>query len=246
MRAVPELRFSAGLQGVTVMRKILKAVPLFSEFNDIEIDAIAALVSTRQYPRKMLIVQEEETGNFMFIILRGSVKVSSYAADGREAVLCLLGSGSFFGEMALLDSAPRSATVTTMEETELGHIHRADFERLMLQMPQLIRKLLTEMVSRLRRTSAVFGRISTMDVPQRLYNYIHDYCLHSGSPDVNGDVEAKLQTHQLLADQLSTSRETISRAISALKKEKIITPLQGRGRVRVNMHALESLLQDMQ
>jgi len=228
------------------MREILKVVPLFSEFNDVEIDAIAALVSTQKYPKKMLIVQEGEMGNSMFIILRGSVKVSSYAADGREVVLCLLGKGAFFGEMALLDAAPRSATVITMEDTELGHIRRADFERLMLQMPRLTRKLLAEMVSRLRRTSAVFGRISTMDVPQRLYNYIRDYCLRFGSPDANGDVEIKLQTHQLLADQLSTSRETISRAISALKKEEIITPLEGRGRVRVDMHALETLLQDMQ
>jgi len=227
------------------MREILKAVPLFSELNDIEIGAIAALVSTRKHPRKILIVQEGEMGDSMFIILRGSVKVSSYAADGREVILCLLGKGSFFGEMALLDAAPRSATVTTMEETELGHVRRADFERLMLQMPQLTRKLLAEMISRLRRTSAVFGRISTMDVPQRLYNYIRDHCLHSGSPDANGNIEVKLQTHQLLADQLSTSRETISRAISALKKEGIITPLEGRGQVRVDMHALETLLQDM-
>ncbi len=229
-----------------MMREIIKAVPLFSEFNDIEIDAIAALVSTQKYPRKMLIVQEGEMGNSMFIILRGSVKVSSYTPDGREVVLCVLRKGSFFGEMALLDAEPRSATVSTMEDTELGHIRHNDFERLMLQMPQLTRKILTEMVSRLRRTSSVFGRISSMDVPQRLYHYIRDYCLHFGSPDINGDVEVKLQTHQLLADQLSTSRETISRAISALKKEDIITPLEGRGRVRVDMHTLETLLQDMQ
>ncbi len=227
------------------MREILRAVPLFSEFSDTEIDAIAALVSTRRHPGKMLIVQEGEMGDSMFIILKGSVKVSSYTTDGREVVLCLLGKGSFFGEMALLDAAPRSATVTTMEDTELGHIRQTDFARLMLQMPQLTRKLLAEIVGRLRRTSAVFGRISTMDVPQRLYNYIRDHCLHSGSPDVSGNIEVRLQTHQLLADQLSTSRETISRTISALKRKGIITSLKGRGQVRVDMRALETLLQSL-
>jgi len=228
------------------MQKIIKAVPLFSELDDIEIDAIAALVSTQKYPKKMLIVQEGESGDSMFIILEGSVKISSYAADGREVVLSLLEQGAFFGEMVLLDAEPRSATVMTMEETELGRIRRADFERLMLQMPQLTRKLLAEMVSRLRRTSSVLERVSTMDVPQRLYNYLRDYCLRFGSPDANSGFEIKLPTHQLVADQLSTSRETISRAISALKKEGIIVPLQGRGQVRVDMHGLDTLLQVMQ
>jgi len=228
------------------MQIIIKAIPLFSEFDDVEIDAIAALVSTQNYPKKMLIVQEGESGDSMFIILEGSVKISSYAADGREVVLSLLGKGAFFGEMALLDAKPRSATVMTMEDTELGRIRRADFEQLMLQTPQLTRKLLAEVVSRLRRTSSVLERVSTMDVPQRLYNYLRDYCLRFGSPDANSGFEVKLPTHQLVADQLSTSRETISRAISALKKEGIIVPLQGRGQVRVDMHGLDTLLQVMQ
>jgi len=228
------------------MQEIIRAVPLFSDLNDVEIDAIATLVSTKKYPKKMIIVQEGENGDPMFIILNGSVKISSYAADGREVVLSLLAKGSFFGEMALLDAEPRSATVMTMEDTELGRIRREDFERLMLQMPQLTRKLLAEMVNRLRRTSSVLERVSTMDVPQRLYNYMRDYCFRFGSPDVNGDFEVKLPTHQLVADQLSTSRETISRAISALKKEGIIVPLHGRGQVRVDMHGLDTLLQVMQ
>lgn len=228
------------------MQEIIKAIPLFSELDDVEIDAIATLVSTQKYPKRMLIVQEGESGDSMFIILEGSVKISSYAVDGREVVLSLLEKGSFFGEMVLLDAEPRSATVMTMEDTELGRIRRTDFERLMLQMPQLTRKLLAEMVSRLRRTSSVLERVSTMDVPQRLYNYMRDYCLRFGSPDANGSFEVKLPTHQLVADQLSTSRETISRAISALKKEGIIVPLQGRGQVRIDMHGLDTLLQVMQ
>ena len=228
------------------MHEIIKAIPLFSELNDAEIDAITKLVSIRKYPKKRLIVQEGETGNSMFIILDGSVKISSYAVDGREVVLSLLEKGTFFGEMALLDKKPRSASVVTMVETELGHICRLDFEQLMLQMPQLTRKLLAEIVSRLRRTSSVLERISTMDVPQRLYNYLRDYCQCFGSQSIDGDFEVKLPTHQLVADQLSTSRETISRAISALKKEGIIIPLQGRGRVRVDVRGLDTLLQVMQ
>ncbi len=227
------------------MRELLRGIPLFAELDDGELDAIASLVKVRAYPRNMLVVQEGDSGHSMFIIIGGSVKVSSYAPDGREVVLSILEQGDFFGEMALLDEAPRSATVTTMEDSELGQIRRPDFERLMLDMPRITRKLLAEMVGRLRRTSAVLERVSTMDVPQRLYNYLRDYCERRGIRALDGCYEVRLPTHQLVADQLSTSRETVSRAISALKKEGVIQPLQGRGRVRVNMAALESLLEPM-
>lgn len=228
------------------MRELLRGIPLFAELDDEELDAIARLVKVRAYPKKMLVVQEGEPGNSMFIIISGSVKVSSYAPDGREVVLSILEKGDFFGEMALLDEEPRSATVTTMEDSELGQIRRSDFERLMLDMPQITRKLLAEMVSRLRRTSAVLERVSTMDVPQRLYNYLRDYCERRGIRALDGCYEVRLPTHQLVADQLSTSRETVSRAISALKKDGVIQPLQGRGRVRVNMAALEDMLEAME
>ncbi|MFC1626552.1 cyclic nucleotide-binding domain-containing protein [Pseudomonadota bacterium] len=178
----------------------------------------------------------------VFSLLKGSVKISYYASDGREVVLSLLQEGSIFGEMALLDKQPRSATVSTLEDSRLAQIRQADFERLLLDQPQIALKLLAEVVSRLRRTSMVLERISTMDVPHRLYDYIQDYCLRFGEKDEDGYCAVKLQTHQLIADQLSTSRETISRAISALKKEKILLPATGRGEVRVDLNAIETLL----
>lgn len=224
------------------MREILRKIPLFSELNDEEIEAIASQTSVRTFPKKTVVVQEGEKGDAMFIILKGSVKISYYTIEGREVVLSLLEPGTFFGEMALLDEEPRSATAVTMEASELGQIRRADFHRLMQQYPRLMQKVLSEIVSRLRRTSSVLERISTMDVPHRLYDYMRDYCRRFGTANADGSYEVKLPTHQLLADQLSTSRETISRAVSALKKEKIITPLQGRGRVKVDMEALETLL----
>lgn len=225
------------------MRDILANVPLFADLNSDELKAVASLVTVTKVPKKSIVVQEGENGDAMFIILQGGVKISYYAQDGRELVLSMMESGSFFGEMSLIDEQPRSATVMTMEESDLAVIRRADFERLMQQHPSITRKLLAEVVQRLRRTSLVLERISTMDVPHRLYAFLHDYCRHSGRRDAEGNVVVKLPTHQLLADQLSTSRETISRAVSTMKKEGIITSLQQRGQVRVDMHALSILVQ---
>ncbi len=226
------------------MKGIISTVPLFSELKEGEIEAITQLVSSKHYNKNTIVVQEGETGDSMAIILSGSVKVSQYSPDGREVVLCLLEKGAFIGEMALLDTEPRSATVTTMEACELGHIRRSDFSRLMLEMPRLTKTLLSEIVHRLRRTNLVLAHISTMDVNHRLYAYLNDFCEQFGSRRPDNRIEIKLPTHQLVADQLSTSRETISRAISMLKKDGVIIPLAGRGRVKIDVAALDEMIED--
>lgn len=228
------------------MREILHSIPLFSELDDTELAAIETLTSITEVPKKKIVVQEGEPGEALFVILDGSVKISSYTADGREIVLSILNKGAFFGEMSLLDMRPRSATVTTMEDARLLQIRRRDFSQLLLQKPAMTVKLLSEVVNRLRRTSQVLERISSMDVPHRLYAHLTDHCQRLGQAEADGWYSTVLPTHQLLADQLSTSRETISRAISALKKEGILEPASGRGRMRVDVRSLETLLEAFQ
>jgi len=228
------------------MLEILRKIPLFSGLTEDELQAVAGLISRHDIPKKNIVVQEGEPGEALYIILEGSVKISSYSADGREIVLSLLNKGSFFGEMALLDKQPRSANVTTMEDSRFAQVRRADLEPLLLKQPGIALKLLAEVVSRLRRTSRVLERISSMDVPHRLYAYLTDHCHRFGQREDDEWFTTVLPTHQLLADQLSTSRETVSRAISALKKEGILVQDGGRGQMKVDVGALETLLEAFQ
>jgi len=225
-----------------MIQGMLRQIPLFSDLSEKDIGMVASLVTTRQVPKQSIVVQESGPGDAMYIITSGSVKISYYAIDGQEVILALLDAGAFFGEMALLNDEPRSATVITMEDSELAQIRRQDFNRLLESSPELTRKILAEVVGRLRRTSLVLKRISTMDVPHRLYSHLCDYCKSYGTKNAQGDYKIKLPTHQLLADQLSTSRETISRAIGMLKKEGILTQSGSRGNACINMEELETLL----
>ena len=225
------------------MQKILKKVPLFSELDSNEIESVTKLITTQDVLKNTVVLQEGEDGGSLFIIIEGSVKISYYSPDGREVVLAVLEQGAFFGEMSLLDKQPRSATVSTLSNTKLAQIRRADFERLLLQQPTVTLKLLSETVSRLRRTSQLLERVSTMDVPHRLYCYLKDYGTRFGTVTNDGEVTVKLPTHQMIADQLSTSRETISRAASALKKEGIITKTDKPNESKIDMKSLETLLQ---
>jgi len=222
--------------------EILHRVPLFSELNAQELACLERLVKTRQVDKKNIIVQENDPGDSLFIVLEGMVKISSYTADGKEVVLALLGKGAFFGEMSLLDRQPRSATVTTMEPSRLAQISRHDLDPLLLEQPQITLKLLTEVVARLRKTSRVLERISSMDVPHRLYAYLVDFCQRFGQLLEDGKYDVVLPTHQLMADQLSTSRETVSRAISMLKKEGILVSGKRRGKMHVDIDMLNAML----
>ncbi len=227
------------------MQDILKHIPLFSELSDDELASVYKLITFHDVAKKTVVLQEGEDGGSLFIIIEGSVKISYYAPDGREIVLSLLESGAYFGEMSLLDKQPRSATVSTLTDSKLAQIRRVDFERLLLQQPKVTLKLLAETVNRLRRTSQLLERVSTMDVPHRLYYYLKDFGDRFGQKCADGTVIVKLPTHQMIADQLSTSRETISRAASALKKEGIIRKTENPGESKMDMEALETMLQAM-
>ncbi len=224
------------------MRDILHRIPLFSELDEEELQSLERIVKIRHVEKKRIIVYEDEPGDSLYIVLDGMVKISSYAPDGKEIVLALLGKGSFFGEMALLDKQPRSATVTTLEDSSLGQISRGDLTPLLMEQPKITLKLLSEIVSRLRKTSRILERISSMDVPHRLYAYLVDFCYRFGRPEDKGWFQVVLPTHQLIADQLSTSRETISRAISMLKKEGILVPGGRRGQMRIDVDTLNAML----
>ncbi|OIO73179.1 MAG: Crp/Fnr family transcriptional regulator [Zetaproteobacteria bacterium CG_4_9_14_3_um_filter_49_83] len=224
------------------MRRIFSLVPLFSELDDNELDDVIALAATKTVRKKNVILQEGDLGNSLYVILEGSVKISYYAPDGREIILSILNAGEFFGEISLLDSQPRSATVTATEETRLAQIRNKDFNRLLLEKPHLAIKCLEELALRLRRTNKLLERVCTMDVPHRLYNYLRELVKEDSKKAFGNYYLVSLPTHQVIADQLSTSRETISRAIGALKKDGIIKAVDDSKKVAVDIESIDTLL----
>ena len=109
-------------------KELLRTVPLFSELNDDAINSLGRLAARRKYPKDTVVFFENEEGDSLFMILEGRIKVTILGDDGREIILTMLGSGDLFGEMALLDNEPRSATAIAVEESELLLLHRNDFQ----------------------------------------------------------------------------------------------------------------------
>jgi CRP-like cAMP-binding protein len=134
---------------------ILKKIGFFADLSDFDLAQIAAITEARDYRPGERIVEERTAAERFFIIVRGKIQITKRFADGDEFVLSVHSDGEFFGEMALLDEGPRSATVRAVEATTLLEITRTDFETLLYKAPLLAYRILRELSIRLRETGAL-------------------------------------------------------------------------------------------
>ena len=123
----------------------IRSVPLFSECGDKELQRVAAIVKEVQFPAGKQIAKQGESGVGFHMIGEGEASVT---VDGQEHAI--LGSGAYFGEMALLDGGPRSATVTAKTDLKTVSMTSWDFNGLLDQYPELSRRLLVHLCARLR------------------------------------------------------------------------------------------------
>lgn len=207
--------------------ELLKKVSLFEGLDDNELRALADSTVVRTFPKDNVIILAEEQGDTLFVIQRGRVKVSIVSEDGREVILSTLREGDFFGDMALLDSKPRSANVTAMEETELLMLRRADFLRLIQSIPQIAIKLLAVLAGRLRKTDRKIEGLALSDVTGRITQTILQLAEEQGVYTQEGMYIHNRPTHQDLANMSGTTRETVTRILKRLEKQGYIV---SRGR----------------
>jgi CRP-like cAMP-binding protein len=198
--------------------QVLQAIPLFQTLEDRNLQEIADLLIDRKFPKNATIFEEGVGGDYMYVIKEGQVKVTKMSEDGREKILEILGPGDFFGEMALLDREPRSASIKTTRSCVLLALSRNDFLGLLRNNPDISMELIRVLSRRLRETDEqvrglLFERVEgrTRRVLRRL-----------ASDPVPGQPELRSTpalTHQQLADLVGTSRETITRVLKDLKDE---------------------------
>ena len=202
--------------------ELLKRVPLFESLDADELGALSRVALRRTFPRDRVVIMAEEEGDTLFVISGGKVKVSIVSEDGREVILSILGIGDFFGEMSLLDGHPRSANVTTMQETELLMVRRADFLRLVQNTPQIAVKLLSVLAGRLRKTDRMIEGLALSDVTGRITQTLLQLAEEQGKATPEGVLVKDRPTHQELANMSGTTRETVSRVLKRLEQQGYI------------------------
>ena len=194
----------------------LRHIPLFSAVGDDDLEALAALLIERRFPKHKTIVEEGLPGDYMYVIREGRVQVSKLSDDGREKILEFLEAGDFFGEMSLLDNAPRSASCRALSESRVLALSRNDFLNAMRKSPDLAMGVVQELTRRLRQIDEQASSLSFQRVKERTMGLLTR--LAKG----NGDGARRMTpalTHQQIADMIGTSRETVTRALKGLKEQ---------------------------
>jgi len=194
----------------------LRAIPLFSNVSDEDLEQVASHLIERRFPRNTTIVEEGLAGDYMYVIREGRVKVTKLSEDGREKILEFLDAGSFFGEMALLDRAPRIASVKTLKPVKLLALSRTDFLNLLRKSPDLSLSVIQELCKRLRTVDDQASALSFQRVKDRTKGLLQRL---ARDPHEEGGRVTPPLTHQQMADMIGTSRETVTRVVKELKQE---------------------------
>lgn len=201
---------------------VLSKVPLFASFSDADRSAVAARLQTRRYAKNAILVRENDPGDALFIVLRGNVAVTRATNDGKESILSILKEGDFFGEMAVLDSSPRSATIKALKETEAAILSRNDFLDLLRSNPHMSLLIVMALSARLRATNEAIQAAAFQDIPTRLAALLLYLSKNFGEEVATGIRLTLKLTNQEMASMIGTTRESVNRTLNRFWDDKLI------------------------
>jgi len=210
---------------------LLGTIPLFEGLDEQELAKVGALAQVRNFPARSVVVTQGEPALALFAIIRGHLKVVSYGPDGRDTVLGIMGPGEIFGEVALIDGGPRSATCTAVDACDLLVIERAQFLKLLEESPGISVKLLYVLAQRLRRLSQRSEDAAFLDVPSRLARSLLDLAARFGErsqpPGSSIRIGLKL-SQQELGDLVGATRESVNKHLGDWTRQGIMKLEAGR------------------
>ncbi len=194
------------------MAAYLDQVELFAGLEPAQLEALARGAQLRVFPRGAVVVNAGDEAHGLFVVQRGSLKVFLMDEGGRELTLSIHGPGEYFGELALLDEAPRSASVMALERCELLHIARPAFLALIGASPECMQALLRNLVRRIRALTDNVHALALEDVFGRIHRLLESLAVPQGEHWI---VEPRL-TQQEIANLVGASREMVNRIVRDL------------------------------
>jgi len=200
----------------------LKNVPLFTEFDNRGLRILQKIARIANFKKGEKIFDENASGDRLYIVLSGRVKI--FAASGvKKKTLAYLEKGEFFGEMALLDMQPRSASSIAMEPSELLVIKKKDFQRLIKDYPEISLQIMKTISKRLRQADKEIEALTFGDVLGRIASTLLQLSAKYGEITENG-CEIKMPlNHRDIAEIAGTGREMVSRTLNRFRRLKLIS-----------------------
>ncbi len=202
----------------------LRTFELFSHLEKEDVDLIISRIHCRSFPKKTQIVTEGDDSHSLYFLLEGRVKVYLDDDTGKEIIVNIHEKGEFFGELGLIKSIPRTASVLTLEDSRLGIMQEADFRRNLANYPLFASNLINNLSTRLIEATETIRKLGLMDVYRRIaVTFIN---LSEEVDDVR-IINEKL-TQQNIANRVGASREMVARILKDLRAGGYISQEEGK------------------
>ena len=196
----------------------LQIVPSFADLPEEHATVIAKNLVSRRYAAGTAIFHLGDPGGLLYLIGKGKVKISHTTNEGQEVVLAILGPGDFFGEMALIDDAPRSATAVALEASETWTLHREEFIHYLTDNPDFALHVLKTLAQHIRRLNAQLADIFFLDLPGRLARTLLNLADQYGVYTTEGTIISLSLTQTDLAEMTGATRVSINKALGRFRR----------------------------
>jgi len=216
-------------------RQLLSSVSIFASIGERDIDRLLGVTTTKRLDKKEVLFRKGDPGNQLYGVLSGRLKVMAAGKDGKELVFNLMGPGEVIGEIALMDSDVRSATVVAIESVELLTLHRRELLPFLEGHPKVAIHLAGVLARRLRRLSEHTEDALFLPLPSRMAKTLVALAASYGHEGA-GPVDIRL-AQQDLGDMVGTSRESVNKQLRAWEDDGLVT----LKRARVTLNDLEAL-----
>jgi CRP/FNR family transcriptional regulator, cyclic AMP receptor protein len=221
---------------------VFDGIPFFAGIDSARADALGRQCVRKRYAEDELVLDFDDQSTDVYFIVSGDVRVLVRTAAGKEMILGDFGAGKFFGEMAAIDGAKRSANVTALTNAEILLVPPGVFREIVLHSPEISERLLRLLTSRVRELNVRLFERSVLDLRHRLYAEL----LRMASPRKGHDGQSIISPPPFqhdLASRIGCRREQVSRELGTMIEEGVAEKIRG-GLVLLRPAVLEKRVRD--
>jgi CRP/FNR family cyclic AMP-dependent transcriptional regulator len=206
----------------------LSKIELFSSLTAVELHQVREKILIKKFRKNEIILHEENTSEYMYIILEGEAKVIQMAGEGKGIIVTMHKSGDFFGELSLIDGQTAPATVTATRDSITAIISRKDFYDLLFSQQKVLENLLHILSLRLREAWKRIQLLNFNNASQRVKMLLLMLSETYGTKTPRGTVLNIKLIHQDIADMTGLTRETVTRVLDKWRKSGEIDVLKNK------------------
>ncbi|MCW5730086.1 MAG: Crp/Fnr family transcriptional regulator [Alphaproteobacteria bacterium] len=207
--------------------RLLRRSVIFRDIAPDLLRRVAEVSQIRPLRKGAVLFHQGDEGDALFGVMEGVVRIYISGRGGRQLILAFMEPGDIFGEIALLDGLPRTASADAAEDTRLLVIERTQFRALLEQEPRLSLHIIELLCERLRSNTDRLGEYAFLDLRSRLAKKLHELAMAYGEQQEDG-VRIALHLSQTdLAQTLGVTRESINKQIKAWTREKVLLHKSG-------------------